>query len=448
MLAFLGFAMVAILVYFLLTEKASPVPTFIILPVVAGTIALSLHLGGDPAQQFMPQMTALLKDGLKTTMPIAVMFIFSILYFSIMTDAGLFEPLVEWLSKKAGNNVVLVTVSTCLIATIAHLDGALASTLLVTVPAMLPVYKRLNMRPVVLLTIIGAAMSIMNLLPWGGPTARAAAILKLDVNDVWLPLLPVQVVGIALAIGFAAYLGFVEKKRGAGLVAEGMALSGGVLQEGKEDEKASQYRRPKLFWFNLLVTAGVIAMLTVFSKLPAYGPFMLGTALVLLVNYTAKEQSDLIKKHAGNALSVPAILLASSVFLGVIKGTGMLEAMASALITIIPAALGHYLHFIMGLLAVPAGMLLGTDSYFFGLVPLAIDVGTKYGVDPRNMMNAMLIAKNYGVLVTPHAATTFLAVGLAGISLKELLTYTAPRLWGLSVIALAAAVFTGQLFFV
>ncbi len=444
MLAFLGFAMVATLVYSLLSEKASPIPTFIILPVVAGSIAMSLQMGSDPALQFMPEMIKYVKDGLGTTMPIAVMFIFSILYFSFMSDAGLFDPLVDFLSKKAGNNVVLVTVATSLIAMVAHLDGALASTLLVTIPAMLPVYKRLNIRPVVLLTIIAAAMSIMNLLPWGGPTARSAAILKMDVNDVWLPLIPVQVAGIALAIGFAVYLGLVEKKRGAGLVGGGTALSGDASTEAKEEERTSKYRRPKLFWFNLLLTAAVINMLTVFSKLPAYAPFMLGTALMLLVNYNSKEQSDLIKKHAANALSVPAILLASGIFLGLIKGTGMLGAMAGALITIIPDALGPYLHLIMGAVAVPAGMLLGTDSFFFGLVPLAIDVGSKYGIDPRNMINAMLIGKNYGVLVTPHAATTFLAVGLAGISLKELLTYCTPRMWGLSLSALALAMVTGQ----
>ncbi|MFB0935321.1 MAG: citrate:proton symporter [Propionivibrio sp.] len=447
MLAFLGFAMVATLVYFLLSEKASPVPTFIILPVIAGSLALYVKMGGDPAIQFMPEMIKYLKAGLGTTMPIAVMFIFSILYFTIMSDAGLFDPLVDWLSKKAGHNVVMVTVSTCLIAVVSHMDGALASTLLVTVPAMLPVYKRLNMRPVVLLAIIGGAMSIMNLLPWGGPTARSAAILKMDVNELWIPLIPVQIVGLVIAIGFAVYLGLGEKKRGAGLPAEGHRPTGEAAKEAKEEEKMAKYRRPKLFWFNLLLTIGVIAMLTAFSKLPAYAPFMLGTAIMMVVNYNAKEQSDLIKKHAASALSVPAILLASGVFLGILSGTGMLPAMANALIEVIPAALGKYLHFIMGALAVPVGMLLGTDSFFFGLVPLAIDVGSKYGIDPRNMVNAMLIGKNYGVLVTPHAATTFLAVGLAGISLKELLTFCVPRLWILSLLAMAAAVVTGQIWF-
>lgn len=139
MLAFLGFAMVAILVYILITEKSNPAPAFVLIPVTAGTIALLYLMSGNPEIQFVPEFITYLKDGMSKTMPIAVMFIFSILYFSLMSDAGMFEPIVNWLAKKAGNNIVLVTISSCLIATISHLDGALASTLLVTIPAMLPV---------------------------------------------------------------------------------------------------------------------------------------------------------------------------------------------------------------------------------------------------------------------------------------------------------------------
>lgn len=445
MMAALGFAMVGVLVYVLLTEKANPAPTFVLIPVVAGLIALFLKLGGGGYPQYMPEMIKYLKDGLGTTMPIAVMFIFSILFFAIISDAGLFDPLVRFLSKHAGNNPVMVAVATCLIATTAHLDGALAATLLVTIPAMLPVYKRLNMRPVVLLCIIGASMSVMNLLPWGGPTARVAAILKLDVNAVWTQLIPIQIVGVVLALGFSIYLGFVEKARGAGLA------SGGILSESGADASVeagdTKYMRPHLFWFNLFITIAVIAILIEFPKLPAYAPFMLGTALVLVVNYKTEDQSALIKKHAANALSMAAILLASGVFLGVISGTGMLPAMAQSLIAVIPDAMGRYLHIIMGVTAVPVGMMLGTDSYFFGLTPLAVDVGAKFGISAQNMTNAMLIGKNYGVLVTPHAATTFLAVGLAGVSLKELFTFCAVRLWILSLLSLTAGILIGTVNF-
>ena len=147
--------------------------------------------------------------------------------------------------------------------------------------------------------------------------------------------------------------------------------------------------------------------------------------------------------HAATALTMPMILLASGVFLGVLSKTGMMKAMAQMLIAIVPGFMGPHLQDVFGFFAVPIGMMLGTDSYFFGLLPLAIGVGQQFGVDPHNMAMAMLIGKNYGVMVTPHAATTFLACGLAGISIKELLKFCTPRLWVLSWFSLAAGVMLG-----
>ena len=56
----------------------------------------------------------------------AILFIFSVCYFSVMNDAGLFEPLVKGLVKMAGSNITLIMIATSLIAVVAHLDGACA----------------------------------------------------------------------------------------------------------------------------------------------------------------------------------------------------------------------------------------------------------------------------------------------------------------------------------
>jgi len=117
--------------------------------------------------------------------------------------------------------------------------------------------------------------------------------------------------------------------------------------------------------------------------------------------------------------------------------------MAETLVMLIPSVLGPYVHIIMGIFAVPIGMMLGTSPYFFGLLPLAIGVGEQYGISPENMSNAMLVGKNFAVLVTPHAATTFLCCGLAGVSIKQLLRFCAPWLWGLSIISLVFAIALG-----
>ncbi len=205
-LGVVGFLMVVIIVAALIRGKSNPVPLFVIVPVVAALIT-----GFTPAQIFK-----FMSAGVGKTWSTAVLFIFSIVYFSMMGDMGLFDPMVNWLVKKAGSNIVMVTIATACIAVISHLDGALASTLLITIPAMLPIYKKLHMRPVVLVCIIGAAMSIMNLLPWGGPVARTGVVLNADVNALWQELIPLQGVGLVILMIFAAYMGVCEKRRGAG----------------------------------------------------------------------------------------------------------------------------------------------------------------------------------------------------------------------------------------
>jgi len=430
-LALVGFLMVAAIVYGLVQSKITPIPVFVIVSCLAALAVMT-----PPTDLFK-----MINDGVRTTMPIAVLFIFSIVYFCIMNDTGMFDPLVNALVKMAKTNVILVTTATGIIAILGHLDGALASTLLITIPAMLPVYKRLNMRPLTLLVIIGAAMSIMNLLPWGGPVARTAAITKMDINLLWHDLIPLQIVICGVVILFCVLMGIIEKKRGAGLAASGEGGSAAISE--KVDPKVAALKRPKLVWVNCLLTLAVIALLC-FTKIPLYAAFMIGLSIALVINFpNAKDQAARVKAHAGEALPMASILLASGVFLGVLKGTKMIDAMAITLINVIPDFLGPYLHVIMGVFAVPVGMVLGTDSYFFGLVPLAMEVGAKFGVDPVNMAKTMLIGKNYGVLVTPHAATTFLAIGLAGVELKDHLKFCTVWLWGLSIFTLIVAFIMG-----
>jgi len=394
--------MIFLIIFLLLQSKAHPTPIFVIVPILCAVVC-----GFD-----FTQIAEFMKTGVTTTMPVAVLFIFSIVYFSIMSEVGLFDPLVDFLVKRAGSNVILVTVATACIATIAHLDGALAATLLVTIPAMLPIYKKLNT----------------------------------DVNALWHTLIPLQIVGIVMVLVFAAFMGVLEKRRGAGVHPTGKAAE---LDEDASsahqisDEEAAALKRPKLFWFNLLLTVGVVALLC-FTKIQLYAAFMIGLSFALIVNFPdPKMQGKRIKAHAGEALGVPMILLASGVFLGVLTGTKMMDAMAETLVMLIPTVLGPYFHIIMGIFAVPIGMMLGTSPYFFGLMPLAIGVGEQYGITPENMSNAMLVGKNFAVLVTPHAATTFLCCGLAGVSIKELLRFCTPWLWGLSIISLFFAIVLG-----
>lgn len=440
MLSLIGYIMVIMMVYLLLKGKSSPLVLFIGLPVLGGLLA------GFSAVEVGEFAAA----GLDKTTSNAVLFIFSIIYFGIMNDAGMFDVIINKLVKKAGNSVVAITVVTAIIGIIGHLDGATATTVLVTIPAMLPLYKKLNIRPQVLLLIIASAMGVMNLLPWGGPTARTAVVLGMEASVLWKILIPIQIVGVVTTIGLAIILGVRETKRGAGYnpnlnsggdidgdsVIATTSVSESELATTVVDQSVLDLKKPKLAWFNMLLTAGVIGVL-VADVVPSYIVFMVGFAIAVLVNYpNKKEQEKRIKAHAPAALMISATMLASGVFVGVLGESGMLDAMSQTLLNLMPDVLGPFLHIIMGILALPVGMVLGTDAYFYGLLPLVIEVAQTYGVTALNVALTMIIGKNVALLISPLVPATFLATGLADVELKDHIRFCFGWLFAISLIML------------
>ena len=310
---------------------------------------------------------------------------------------------------------------------------------IITVPAMLPVYKKLKIRPTTLLLICVTSMGVMNLLPWGGPTARAATVLEMDATELWHMLIPLQVVGLVMNIALAVVLGMVAIKHGAGL-----GKGEEVAADEKEKKEEASLRKSNAFLiFNFLLTAGVIALLsTGIGK--SYVVFMLGLCILLAVNYPdQKLQDKLIKKHAPAALIISATLFAAGAMVGVFDGTGMLEAMAGAIMAIIPAALGKYIHIIFGILALPLGLCVGTDAYFYGIMPLVMQVGETYGVASLNTALTMLIGKNLALMVSPLVPATYLAIGLTGTELKDHMKFSIPPYYIISLIMLVFGVILG-----
>ena len=270
MTAAIGFLMIIAIVALLLKGKMSPIVVLAVIPVIAALI-----LGFSPVE-----VMDFIADGIKTTTSNGILFIFSVIYFGVLADTGLFDVIVGWLVKKAGNNVIAVTVVTALIATIAHLDGTTAVTVLITIPAMYPVYKKMNIDSRILLCLTGACMGVMNLLPWGGPTARAATVLAMDATELWHMLIPLQVVGLMMNIVLAVLLGMFAIKHGAGA---GKGVE--VESDEKEKKEAADLRKSNAYLiFNFLLTVGVIALLsTGIGK--SYVIFMLGLCILLAVNY-------------------------------------------------------------------------------------------------------------------------------------------------------------------
>ncbi|MCI9184282.1 MAG: citrate transporter [Lachnospiraceae bacterium] len=441
MLAFLGFATIILIIVLLLRNVTVPAIAFI---GVSTVTAFILIVTGTFSVE---EMGGFIAAGVKGVHSTASLFIFSVLFFGIMSDVGMFDRIINALMKKVGNNVTGVALMTCIIAMIGHLDGGGASTFLITIPAMLPVYKRLNMRPTTLLLICVTAMGVMNLLPWGGPTMRSASVLEMDANQLWMRLLPMQVVGIAIALFTAVFWGMVEKKRGAG---EGEALDAknGERPEGLEEATASNgLARPKLFAFNVIWTLTIIVAL-VFLDVPSYYTFMIGCVVALLVNYPgAKLQGKIIKSHSGPALTMASTILAAGVFLGVLEDSEIMNHMATVLASFIPPSMGRFLPLIIGVMSVPLTLLFCTDSYFYGLLPVLIGVGNQFGVDPAHTAITMVVCRNCATFISPVVPATFLGVGLAGVEIKDHIKSSFFWIWGVSILCLAAGLALGVLTF-
>ena len=444
-LSLIGILTILTIVALLIWNKTSPIIIMIILPVVGALIA-----GFGVAE-----IGVFFEDGIAQVMNVVVMFIFAIIFFGIMQDAGLFEPIINKMIDLSGGNVVKVAVATVLIAMVGQLDGSGASTFLITIPALLPLYKRLKMNPYLLLLLIAGSAAIMNMVPWGGPLGRAASVLGMDANELWQPLIPVQIVGLLLMVGLAVLLGFREQRK---IENEYGLVDGAKAQEetsegndegpyeanSKEtDSKGNSLERPKLIWVNLILALAVIGIL-VSGVIPSGFAFMLGVAVALLINYpNITDQTARLRAHAPSALTMAGIILAAGLFLGVLTGSGMLDAIAEDFVTILPEGVTQYIHLIVGFLGIPFDMLLSTDAYYFALFPIIEQIASTVGVDSLSTAYAMIIGNIVGTFISPLAPAVWLALGLSGLEMGKHIRYSFFWLWGLSLILIVVAILFG-----
>ena len=430
MLALIGFLIIIVMMLLIFKSKALPAFCFAVLPII-GALICGFSL---------TDISDFIGKGVGSTWQTAILFIFSVTYFGIMNDAGLFDKLVDGLVKKAGKNITLILIFTSIIAMIGHIDGAAATTYLITIPTMLPIYKKMHIRPTVLLLLCGAATGIMNLVPWGGPTIRAATTANVDATELWIKMIPMQVFGLVSLIGIAIFLGMVETKRLAKL---------GIVASDAEDDACGEnavdmsLKRPKLLWFNLIFT--IILIIALVDKwLPTYAVFMVGTIIVLAVNYPDPQlQQKRIQAHAPSSIMLTVTLLCAGIFLGVMTQTGMVLEMSKVLISALPVGLQRYLHYIVGALGAPLGMVLGPDPYYYGIMPIIGQIVEPFGVTLDTVGRAMLIGENVGLSVSPVVPPTFLAIGLAGVDLKEHIKFSFLPLWALSVVMMLFAIIVG-----
>ncbi|EGK12491.1 CitMHS family transporter [Kroppenstedtia eburnea] len=436
MLSIIGFITILVVVGLLLSGRLTPMIPLVLIPIVG---ALAAGFGFEQIGDFF-------NEGVGNVISVVVMFIFAILYFGLMQDAGLFDPLINKMVVWSKGNVITVSVASVLIAAVAHLDGSGASTFLITIPPLLPLYQRLRMNPYLLLLLVGGSASVMNMLPWAGPLGRTASVLKTDVTQLWHPLIPIQIIGLVLMLILAIFLGFREKKRieqKYGVI-DAQAVVAEVLEKTKDEtSEKNQLARPKMLWFNVILTIAVIGVL-VWGIIPAGFAFMIGFCIALPLNYPQiKDQTARIRAHAPNALTMASIILAAGSFLGILSGSGMLNAIAESTVQIMPGFVGPYLHLVLGVLGLPFDLLLSTDAYYFALLPVADQIGSGFGIDSLSMAYSMIVGNIVGTFISPFSPALWMALGLANLEMGKHIRYNIFWLWGISLILIVISVLIG-----
>lgn len=417
MLALLGFSMVATFITLIMTRKMSPQVALTLIPIIFGLIA--------GAGAGIGEMMA---DGLKSIAPTSVLIMFGIIYFGIMFEVGLFDPVINRFLRMAKGDPFKVIMGTCIISLVVALDGDGAATYLIVVGALLPVYKRLGINPLILTCIIMLCVGIMHFLPWTGPNARVLSVLSLETSDLFIPLIPSVLAAIAWALFVAFIFGKRERKRL------------GIVHIDIPEKHAAKMNKKQVI--NLLLTLALMTAL-VLELIPVVISFMIAVALALVINFkTMEEQRAKLTKHASSALSVGFIVFAAGIFTGILTGTKMIDAMAQSFIHIIPDSLGPNMPVITALTSMPFTYFISNDAYYFGIVPLSAVTAAHFGVPVAEIGRASLFGQSVHLL-SPLVASTYLLVDLAGVSFVDHQRFTMKWAIGTVLVLTIASILTG-----
>ncbi|WP_328945467.1 citrate:proton symporter [Streptomyces sp. NBC_00250] len=477
MLTVLGFAMIATFLVLIMMKKMSPIAALVLIP------ALFCVVVGQGAQ-----LGDYVIEGVGKLAPTAAMLMFAIVYFGVMIDVGLFDPIVRGILRFCKADPVRIVVGTAVLAAIVSLDGDGSTTFMITVSAMYPLYKRLGMSLVVMTGVAATANGVMNTLPWGGPTARAATALKLDAGDVFVPMIPALGMGLLFVFVLAYVLGRRERKRigyltldevlvpetdtvlvtagggGGGRVdltkkpvggagdapgaAQGAATRSDKVSGAGEDEGFQGLDpnratlRPRLYWFNAGLTVALLAAM-ILELMPIPVLFLLGAALALTVNYPKMaEQKARIAAHADNVLNVSGMVFAAAVFTGVLTGTGMVKHMADWLVGAIPEGMGPHMGLVTGVLSIPLTYFMSNDGFYFGVVPVLAEAGAAHGVSPLEIARASLVGQALH-MSSPLVPAVYVLVGMAKVEFGDHTKFTVKWAALTSLVVLASGILFG-----
>lgn len=399
MLIILSILMLACFVFCLMTKRLSALTALILIP------TLFALFGG-----FSGQMGKFVLDGLRVVAPNGIMILFAMLYFMVMTDAGMFDPLVNRIVKATKGDPVRIFLGTVLLAFIVALDGDGATIYIIVLSAFLPIYKRLGLSLPMICCLLLQVAGLGNMVPWGGPTARAATAMHVEVSELFVPMIPALCVCVLWTFILAWMFGRKERAR-VGL------FSPTEIDTHTEGVEVRSHNKIT-FYFNWLLTILLIVALCI-EILPLSYLFMLAASIALVVNFpNINAQKEQVEKHAPPILAVASLIFAAGVFTGLLTGTGMVDAVGSALLKVVPDALGPYMAPVTALISIPMTWLVSNDVFYFGVLPVLADTAKHHGITGIEIARASLVGQPVHIL-SPLVASTYLVVSMLKLDYAE-----------------------------
>ncbi len=419
-----SYIMMFIIVFLLIREKASLSPVFILVPVTA-----ALFCGYNIAE-----ISEFAIEGCRSILNTALLFLFSVVYFSILQEIGLFEVMVYYVMKGMKNSILLLMIITSIVAMLIQLDGSGAMTMLITIPAFLPLYDAMKVRRTTLVFLVSASAGIMNFMPWCSAMLRLSAATGLESVDIWHALLPIQGIGILIIFLFCVIIAHFEKRKGAGVADH-------TFKQIKESYRQKpQYKVPvSLLFFDTIFTVFLIILLLL-NLIPSVFGFMIGLSCLLILNFPdPKKQEAQIKKHAATAFPLVLTVFSLGCMIGIMNKAGMVNAIADSLISLIPEDLGSKIPLLYGIIGVPLSVVIGSDCCYSILAPVLGNIVQNYGGTAMQSSIVILLASSFAANITFIGPAPYLSVSLAGITMKEHLKYSFKLLWILCIILVIIA---------
>lgn len=427
LLTVFAYAMMVVFMYVIMKKKMSPFTALVLIPLAFALVAVltgvvqDVNIGTLVRQGLFGNNSKDKLTAMKGTAETGVMLLFAILYFSLMLDSGLFDPITNKMIRYAKGDPMKVLVATAIVAAAVSMNGDGTTTTLICCSAFVPIYKKLDMKLMNLGVLVILQNTIMNLLPWGGPTARAMSVLGVEA-DILGYLAPGMVLSILYVIFFVAR-GMGKKERARLGIKE---LTDAELDELTtiSDPEVLAIRRPQNFWINAIMTLVLIGWLVAGSFIDAIEVkpvvlFLIGTGLAMMINYPdLKTQSKRIGENAGDAVQVVLLVFGAGVFMGLFQGTGMAKALTDSIVHIIPQQLAGFWSLIIALISVPGTFFLTNDGFYYGvLIPFA-EIGRQYHFTDMQMALASLMGQAFHLL-SPLVAFIYLLLRLTGLDMGE-----------------------------